>query len=387
MPFAIRRMTFLWGTSSAARSWRKLAAVAVSWAALTPGMCSVLAIWAAVWPRAPSSAICRATATEYGERTALPLEPPSLLSRSAPNRPSASSATARVSCAIGAYVLGGCAGGDSRADAHPARATSTTNAPSRRLMPRQRRRAARALSGSRSAGRGEDEHGPGAAVDFAQERDRRTVRRQCSVGARDPGGFEGLAERQRPRLVVGDFTDGHRGPHRLGQRQRHRIVQTRQLVERAGRAQRERADPRPAQRGQVPADAEGSAEVAGQRAHVGARRALDLGFDVEQLGGGPVEAVDVEARDCHRACRELDGRSGTRALVGPFTADLDRRYRRRHLRDAAGQGLDRRAYIAFGDPRGRGSAGDRALGVVGQRRLAEPDRRRIRLVGKDEVTQ
>ena len=44
-----------------------------------------------------------------------------------------------------------------------------------------------------------------------------------------------------------------------------------QLAQGAGRGQGERADPGAAQRGQVPADAEPGAEVAGQRPHVGAR--------------------------------------------------------------------------------------------------------------------
>ena len=79
-----------------------------------------------------------------------------------------------------------------------------------------------------------------------------------------------------------------------------------QLVEGARGVERERPDAGAAQRGQVPADAERGTQVAGQRAHVGAGRALDRDVDVEQLAasGGTRSAVEPGDRD--RPGRQLD---------------------------------------------------------------------------------
>ena len=74
---------------------------------------------------------------------------------------------------------------------------------------------------------------------------------------------------------------------RRGERHRHRLVERErqrrgrfQRLQGAGVRERERAHPRAPQRREVAPDTQRGAEVAGQRAHVGARRALDRDVEV-----------------------------------------------------------------------------------------------------------
>ena len=89
------------------------------------------------------------------------------------------------------------------------------------------------------------------------------------------------------RLVGVMSRTGKAARSAVGQRHRDRIVQRGELVEGVRPLERERPDAGAPQRGEVPADAERGAEIAGQRPDVGAGRALDGDVDVEQVRRGP----------------------------------------------------------------------------------------------------
>ena len=85
-----------------------------------------------------------------------------------------------------------------------------------------------------------------------------------------------------------------------------------------------------------------------------------------------------------RGC-ELDGLAFAHQLVGPLAVDLDRADRRRDLVDVAAQRGDRRLRSAASVTCvGRNRLQDFAFGVVGGRGLAQPNRRRVRLVGRGQ---
>ena len=91
-------------------------------------------------------------------------------------------------------------------------------------------------------------------------------------------------------------------------------------VERRAPAEAEPADPGAAQRGEVAADAERGAEVAGQGADVGAGRHLDLDVDVEHgvaagLGRGRTPSTSNRLTVTGRAGR-LDVLAGADPRVG-----------------------------------------------------------------------
>ena len=103
----------------------------------------------------------------------------------------------------------------------------------------------------------------------------------------------------------------------------------------AGLGDRERPDAGAAQRGEVTADAERGAEVAGERADVGARRALDAHVEVDGIrrrarGASTSNADTVTARGF-----ELDLLAVAHELVGALAVDLDGADRARHLVDVA----------------------------------------------------
>ena len=120
-----------------------------------------------------------------------------------------------------------------------------------------------------------------------------------------------------------------------------------QVVQGARHLERERTDPGAAQRGEVPANAEGGAEVAGKGAHVCAGRALDGHVDVEQVVGA-AQRMRLEAGHGDRTRGQFDRVAGAHPLVGPLAVDLDRRDRARHLLDRAGERPHRGAYGIVG---------------------------------------
>ncbi len=95
----------------------------------------------------------------------------------------------------------------------------------------------------------------------------------------------------------------------------------------------ERADRGAPQGSQVRSASEGVAEVGSERAHVGARRALDLDAVDERIG----RRLDVESVDGHRPRRTLDLDALPGELVQAAPVDLEGRHHRRHLHDRAGQ--------------------------------------------------
>ena len=72
-----------------------------------------------------------------------------------------------------------------------------------------------------------------------------------------------------------------------------------QLVERARLIESEAADPGAPQRSQVAPDAQRRAEIAGQRADVGSRRAVHLDVDIDQRSAAP-HRQHLEPVDAHR---------------------------------------------------------------------------------------
>ena len=108
------------------------------------------------------------------------------------------------------------------------------------------------------------------------------------------------------------------------------------VLEGAGLGEAVGADGGAAQRGQVAADAEGGAEVAGEGADVGAARAADQRVDVEEVAVG-ADVGDGELVDGDRAGGQLGGGARAGELVGALAVDLDRADPRRDLGDLAGQ--------------------------------------------------
>ncbi len=214
-------------------------------------------------------------------------------------------------------------------------------------------------------------------------------------GVSDVQAVELLAVRQIPRLVVRGVEDGEQAGGDLGGR-REEDWGGRVLARGDEGIQGDRgvvvncegADTRAAQRREVPADAEGSAEVAGERADVGARRAVYDRVDVDGITrSANVEHVEARDGDATRGQRDLLARA--HAVVRAATVDLDRADGARHLVELAGKGGD-----PLGNPAvsgglkrsGRCSVTDRvALGVIGRRALAEADRRRVLLVETHEI--
>ena len=83
----------------------------------------------------------------------------------------------------------------------------------------------------------------------------------------------------------------------------------------AGLVEPESADAGAPQRGEMPADAEGGADVAGQRPDVGTARTVHLDVDVDQVGG-PSDVAHLEPVDTHGTGGQLDGLALAGELVG-----------------------------------------------------------------------
>ena len=133
-----------------------------------------------------------------------------------------------------------------------------------------------------------------------------------------------------------EAADGRRHREQLGGIQR---------LERSGDREREVADRRALQRPEMGDAAEGLAQIGGERAHVGAGGALDLGA-VHRVRARDIDRLDGEAAHGHRSRRALDLDALARQLVQPASTDLDGADHRRHLFDLAdelrGRGRDRR---------------------------------------------
>ena len=145
-----------------------------------------------------------------------------------------------------------------------------------------------------------------------------------------------------------------------------------QAVQSGHHAQVERADPGAPQRTQMPADAEVRAEVAGERAHVGARGALDHHVQLDDLALAP-GGQQVEPGHLDRAGGELDLLPGADPGVGALAVDLDRADGARHLLDVPGQLRDAGRDRLVGHPGGVRCGQHVALGVVGRGGGAEAD--------------
>src|SRR5262249_13557311 len=154
------------------------------------------------------------------------------------------------------------------------------------------------------------------------------------VRSRDADCRQWTAVGQDACLVGGRVPAREAARDRLGQYQRHRVGARGQLVERHRLVDRERADPGTAQCGEVTADAQGHAEVTGERAHVRARRARHVDVHVDQYTVAPyVERVEAGHGDGTRRERDVLPRAhpGVRANA----ADLDGRHGAGYLLDLA----------------------------------------------------
>src|SRR5438067_8349013 len=277
--------------------------------------------------------------------------------------------------------------------------------PASRARPAMARNIRRRRAGTRLmllTGRCEHDLCPRAAVAFGHDRQYPSGRVEHRVRCGDTHRRQRSAVGEYPRLVGGRLTPGEEPGGRLVQRQRHRVVAGGQLVQRHGLVQPEaygHSGPRsfarrpgtpahegPAQRGQVPADAQGRAEIPGQRPHIGTRRAVHRHVKVHQVRRA-AHRQQVEAGHGDLTGGEAHVLPGAYPGVGAQPPDLDRAHRTRYLGDVAGQvdqpGPDRRAGHVPGRPRGNHGT----LGVVGHRRLPEPDRRPVPLLRADHIRQ
>ena len=177
---------------------------------------------------------------------------------------------------------------------------------------------------------------PGGAVTLGHEGEDPAVRGEDAVRPGHPGGGQRAAVGEVGGRGGVDVEPGERGGHGVGQRQgqARRVLQ---LGQRPGVREVERSDPGAPQRGEVPADPQRRTEVAGQRPHVGAGRALH--GDVE-VGAAPGEQRERLHRDGPRRQHHVLPRPHPR--VGPPPVDLDRADRAGHLQDRARQRGDRR---------------------------------------------
>ena len=82
-------------------------------------------------------------------------------------------------------------------------------------------------------------------------------------------------------------------------------------------------------------------EIAGQRANVGSRRAVDFNVEIDNAVGAPARSQHLEPVDAHRSGFEFDVVALADQLICTTPTDLDRADRRRHLLDVAAQPCDR----------------------------------------------
>lgn len=167
---------------------------------------------------------------------------------------------------------------------------------------------------------------------------------------------------------------GHRLPHRPQSVSHVRRVQPDTLL--GG----ERPDAGPPQRLHQPADAEGVAQVAGDAADVRPLPAVDLQVEVRPLVPEQVDAVDA-----HRPGGQLHVRAAAGQVVRPLPGHLQRRVRRRGLRDGADESRQGGPDRLLWNGRGSGHRGDTAVGVVGVGAVAEQDAGAVRLAHRLHV--
>src|ERR1700722_13022092 len=136
----------------------------------------------------------------------------------------------------------------------------------------------------------------------------------------------------------------------------------------------------------MPTKAQHLAKVTRERPDVGARGALDYDTDIDDRGSTR-EFAGLDAGDSHGARRQLDALTRPNKGVGTLATDLDRRDRRRNLQDLATELTHRSANRSFGQS-GCGRAGDElSVGVIGSRRLAQPDARLVTLLAEIQVIE
>src|SRR4051794_24398089 len=96
------------------------------------------------------------------------------------------------------------------------------------------------------------------------------------------------------------------------------------------------ADARAAKSGEVTADAERGAQVAGERTDVRARRAHDAHVEIDRRSGSP-GLEDLELRHRHRPGVQDDVLPRAHPGVRASAIDLDRAHRARNLLDLPGE--------------------------------------------------
>src|SRR3954470_1732880 len=256
--------------------------------------------------------------------------------------------------------------------------------PGRSPSPRHRSTSNSRLSHATLGGQQHD-HCPGHALFVGGQGEHPAVGPEEPVGALDAGRRDALAVadglRRRGVEVAPREGRGHGGVEVEAQ-----LGRLLELVEGPRLGQGEGTDRGAPQRLEVTPDAEVRAEVAGQRADVGAGRALDDGVDLDVVVFVP-DAEDVEAVDGDRPRRDDDVLAGADAGVGALAVDLDGAHRARHLLDVAGQLLDAGGDVVVGDGFRVRRRENLALGVVGRGAAAEAEGGQVGLAVQREVAE
>ena len=204
--------------------------------------------------------------------------------------------------------------------------------PRHRCMATSRPCACAAGGASTISGRARPSRSLTTATSDAVRREHARTGRRCRPGPADPPCESTFASSRR--RVAG----GQEAPRGVGHRQADHVGGAVRELRPASTPRRgEAADRRAAQRGQVAADAERGAQVAGHRPDVGAgraRRRPRRGRRRRRAGA----IASTSSRDTvtgRGAQRDL--LAGADPLVRPLPVDLDRADRARHLVDLAGQ--------------------------------------------------
>src|SRR5215469_3676793 len=146
---------------------------------------------------------------------------------------------------------------------------------------------------------------PGLAILVGQQSDQRAVwaERGHRPGA-SPRNLQPRPVRERSRLIGGQVPARECGRGSLSQVDYLELVC--QLLQRRGLADLIRPYSGPPQRGQMPADAKGCAEIACERPDIRAARAGDTHVHVGHVVVIVVsQLIYLERADCHSPCREL----------------------------------------------------------------------------------
>ena len=108
------------------------------------------------------------------------------------------------------------------------------------------------------------------------------------------------------------------------------MAQSLQLFQRNHGFFAEWPDRGPPQRADMAETAQSAAEIAGQRAHIGALAAF--GLEHRMIGVGDVD--QLQPADLDRPGRKFHRLAVAGEVIGALAVDLDRRIARRHLLDA-----------------------------------------------------